>query len=1135
MSGPLGRQKEAVERAGSLCVTAGAGTGKTFVLVNRYLGMIAPDGENGSAGRDGIGNGGVGGILALTYTEKAAAEMKARIRAAVADKAGEEWEQVAEDLLFAHISTIHAFCSGILREFALEAGVEPGFVPLEEHELERILAQSVTDLFHTDPPEGVRGPLMSLLRAMGDRPLEAALRELYGRRHLAEPFFDRLSRDRDGVIRTWMAELVTEQERIRDMACAAGAAEAAAVLADLADRYAGESDAAAKYLKEVAPILRDICTDAPPTAFCAAMAEFAGVKGRANMGSKKTLGEDKERLGTAFTSLRAVAQAVPTDLCMVTIGQEEPATLAACDALGDLATVYHRFSALIEAAKRASGAIDFTDMIVLTARFLERHPEISRDHLRGRYRYIMVDEYQDTDPLQASIIRTILGAEGAAGSLFVVGDPKQSIYLFRNADVTQFRRTMEEIEGAGGATVALDINFRSTPAVVGIVNAVFSRLFASDRLPWEFRYDPITPSEGREEHHGSVDLLLTPPAKGPAAFRDEATMVARSLQEIVTRQTKPVYRKRKELDGYDPATGDGDERVPAPPRWQDCAVLIESRTNLEYLEDAFGRYGIPFHVHRGTGFYRRQEVRDFGSLLTFLARPDDDLALYGVLRSPWFGFSDAALYRAAGGNGRGLFGRLRRSGEGKAVFAAALLNRWLAYARREPLNRLISRITDESGIRAVYAALDGGDQMAANLGKIAAMIRERGQAAIYTLDDCARDFADAIASGRDEEEAPVEGSVRDAVTVMTVHASKGLQFPIVVLPWMARSRTAPPPGVLVDEECGIGMKVPDGDGILSDTPVRLLIDHRLGQKVKAERKRLFYVAMTRAEDHLILSGMRPAADAVPAVETGTSRMDWFCAALGMGEDAIAAGEIGYTDACGTPSRVRVITDPAAITAQERRTVPTMPEPGSLGTSARRDAFARPPWSDAPPAGARRPVTVSRLEKGDTSAKPVPRLFSAPDAGMPASAGIILHEVMAGVPAETALFRAGQTGSPEHIRRLEAAREAFFSLPLVRDATAHRCEVPFSVDIEGRHCTGRIDRLIRTADGRWAVIDYKSGSWHEGTDAAYSCQMAMYREAAILLTGDTEPDCYLWFAGNGRLVKVNPGKEELYAAIHRYTD
>ena len=1126
MSGPLGRQREAVERRGSLCVTAGAGTGKTFVLVNRYLGMIAPDGEAGTPG--------VGGILALTYTEKAAAEMKARIRAAVAEKEGKEWEQVAEDLLFAHISTIHAFCSGILREFALEAGVEPGFVPLEEHELERILAQAVTDLFHTDPPEDVRGPLMSLLRAMGDRPLEAALRELYGRRHLAEPFFDRLARDRDEVIRSWAAELATEQERIRDTACAAGAAEAAAVLADLAERYAGESDAAAKYLKEVAPFLRDIHTDAPPAAFCAAMAAFAGVKGRSTMGSRKTLGEDKERLTNAFVSLRAAARAVPAALCSVAFAPDDPATAAACAALDDLAVVYRRFAAMIGAAKRAAGAIDFTDMIVLTARFLSEHPAMAREHLGDRYRYIMVDEYQDTDPLQASIIRTILGGEGTAESLFVVGDPKQSIYLFRNADVTQFRRTMEEIEGAGGATVALDINFRSTPAVVGIVNAVFSRLFASDRLPWEFCYDPITPSEGRAGHHGSVDLLLAPAGKGPAALREEAAMAARSLQEIVTRQTKPVYRKRRELEGYDPATEDGDERVPAPPRWQDCAVLIESRTNLEYLEDAFGRYGIPFHVHRGTGFYRRQEVRDFGSLLTFLARPDDDLALYGVLRSPWFGFSDAALYRAAGGTGRGLLARLRRSGDEKAVSAAALLDRWLAHARREPLDRLISRVTGESGIRAVYAALDGGDQMAANLGRVAAMIRERGQSGIYTLDECAREFAEAIASGRDEEEASVEGSVRDAVTVMTVHASKGLQFPIVLLPRMSRSRNGRHSGVLVDEECGIGMEVPDADGILSDTPVRVLIKHRLGQKELAERKRLFYVAMTRAEDHLILCGMRPAADAALQVETGTSRMDWFRAALGIGEDAIAAGDIGYTDACGRPAHIRVISDPAAINAQERPTAPLLPEPGSLNTTVRREAFVRPPWSYAPPAGTRRAITVSRLEEGDDGARHVSRLFSGPDGGE-AAAGIILHEVMAGVPAETALARAGQGNDPERARTLKAAREAFLSLPLVRNAAAHWCEVPFSVTIEGRHCTGRIDRLIRTKEGGWAVIDYKSASWREGADAAYTCQMAMYREAATLLTGGAEPDCYLWFAGNGRLVGVAPDKEELHAAIRRYPD
>ncbi|HDQ07186.1 MAG TPA: hypothetical protein ENN44_00125 [Methanoculleus sp.] len=1127
MSAPKGRQKEAVETGGSLCVTAGAGTGKTFVLVNRYLGMIAPAGGGG-------GGGGVGGILALTYTEKAAAEMKSRIRSAVAEQEGPEWDHVAEDLLFAHISTIHSFCSGILREFALEAGVDPGFVPLEEYDLERILGQAVTDLFHTDPPQGVREPLMSLLRTMGDWHLEKALRELYARRHLAEPFFERLARNRDGVVRDWAAELATEQERIRDAACAAGAAAAAEVLRELAVRYAGEADNGTRYLKNAAPFLEGIRGDASPEAFCRALAGLAGAGGTAKMGSKKVFGDEKPRLTAAFATLNAAVRACPPELCTAAIGPDEPATEATCRALADLATVYGRFAALIGSAKRARSAIDFADMIVLTARLLEERPEIARDHLRGRYRFILVDEYQDTDPLQAAIIRTILGEEGTAGSLFVVGDPKQSIYLFRNADVTQFKRTMEEIGAAGGTTVPLDINFRSTPAVIGLVNTLFSRLFASDRLPWEFAYDPIAVSEGRACHHGTVDLLLAPAGKGPAGIREEAAMIARHLQEMVTRQTKLVYRKRRDLEGYDPATGGGDDRVPVPVRWRDCAVLIESRTNLEYLEDAFGRYAVPFHVHRGTGFYRRQEVRDITSLFTFLARPDDDMALYGVLRSPWFGFSDAALYRATGGDGRHLLGRIRRADDGDAARAAALLDRWLTYARREPLDRLVSRIMEESGIFAVYAALEGGDQMAANLGKVAAMIRERGQSGIYTLDECAADFTVATASGRDEEEAPVEGSVRDAVTVMTVHGSKGLQFPVVILPWMARSRAAPHPGLLIDEECGVGMKVPDQGGVPADTPVRRLIEHRLSQKEQAERKRLFYVAVTRAEDHLVMSGMRPAPDTIPATpEAGSSRLDWLLGALGAGEDAVAGGEIPYPDAGGHPCTMRVITDPAGITAHERVTRQHPPEAEAL-EAARVIPYSRPPWSTATPTGPRRAITVSLLEEEAAGKRPHQGLVPAPaDADGPALAGIILHEVMAGVPAETALARAGREGDAERAGLLEETREAFFALPLIRDAAAQWCEVPFSVMIAGRHCTGRIDRIVRTADGRWAVIDYKSGSRDAKAEEAYACQMAMYHEALRQLTG-AEPECYLWFAGDHRLVRVMPDKERLYFAIARHS-
>ena len=300
-------------------------------------------------------------------------------------------------------------------------------------------------------------------------------------------------------------------------------------------------------------------------------------------------------------------------------------------------------------------------------------------------------------------------------------------------------------------------------------------------------------------------------------------------------------------------------------------------------------------------------------------------------------------------------------------------------------------------------------------------------------------------------------------------------------------------------------------------------------------KRLFYVGITRAEDHLVLSGMQPSADGIPATpEAGKSRMDWLLASLGGGDDAIAAGEIGYVDACGTPCSIRVVTDPAAIAAAERQTTPDLPAPETLA-SPREKGFERPPWTSGHPAGRQRAITVSRLAEGEPGKRRMLRLFPAP-AGedAPAREGIILHDVMAGVPAATALARGGRGDDDEGIRQLEAAREAFFSLPIVRDAADQWCEVPFSVEIAGRHCTGRIDRLIRTGEEKWVVIDYKSGSWEEGAEDTYTRQMTMYHAAVTLLTG-VEPDCFLWFAGNGLLVPVAPDRDDLMAAIRRTPD
>ena len=425
-------------------------------------------------------------------------------------------------------------------------------------------------------------------------------------------------------------------------------------------------------------------------------------------------GDDLDRLRTAYKNLNDCIKEHGEFLAL-TVDPDDPFTRATLAYLRDLGTVFRAFSDAVEAEKRRRGALDFTDLIDRTHRLFCDHDAIVEAHFRERFRFVLVDEFQDTDPVQIGIICSILGdLLQESAKLFVVGDPKQSIYLFRDADVTQFKRTRDLIEqNLGGEAVPLDVNFRSTPAIVGFVNAVFGALMAESERPWEFLYEPLTAF--RTGDAGSVELLLVPKADDrQAGRRGEAEMVARKIQNLIEHEKRRVCC----------------EGEPRPAEYRDVAILLERRTNLAAYEWALARYGIPSHVHAGLGFYGRQEVYDLYNILRFLENDRDDVALYGLLRSPYCGLSDTRLFTIArsGSSEGSLWERLERFASGQpdpdVTGAVRLLQSWLLHARRVPPADLLTRIVDESGISVVFGGMPGGEQAAANVEKVIALVRD---------------------------------------------------------------------------------------------------------------------------------------------------------------------------------------------------------------------------------------------------------------------------------------------------------------------------------------------------------------------------------------------------------------------------
>jgi len=904
------RQREALDHSKSLCVTAGAGTGKTHVLVTKYIDML----ENLDQG--------VGEILALTFTEKAAQEMKERVRGALAEKKGAKWDKLKEDFLWANISTFHSFCSRVLRDFPIEAGIDPGFAVLDEREAGMIIEDSIKEILHGKSRPADRAHLISALRGVGPWNLGQYLRALYRWRETSETFFAALDKDPESVVKEW-EEIISakKEEAVQEFFADTRAAHAVSALKELAGLYVDGEDSGTKYLRDALPYLQAIDPDEETGTVCRALSMLLNLKGKRNMGSKKIFGSDLSVLRQSYGVLK---DSIEASFVIYNLESEVDSafTSATLTFLKDLSSVFHQFIRLIDAKKQRQGAIDFSDMIYLTSRLFKEHPEIVEEHYRDRYRYVMVDEFQDTDPVQVRIIESLIGEVTSHNKkAFVVGDPKQSIYLFRDADVTQFKATQEKIQADfGGKEIHLDMNFRSTPEVIGFVNHIFASLLGDTKKPWEFGYSPIEAAPHRMDEHGSVELLLCPKeSRAEENRRAEAEMVARKIQNIVATEDKTVYPK-----------GSGDESVPPRPAgYGDIAVLLERRRTLPYLEWALRRYGIPYHVHAGVGFYGRQEVLDLYNLLCFLTNVHNNPALFGTLRSPYFGLSDAEIFLAAQGSGRTLWAKIRDNPGPEVAEACSLLEDWLVYARREPPVALVNRILRDSGIYAVYGGMPEGEQCIANIEKFLSIARGEQEKGFLSLDSFVAGITLATENDLSEGEARIDTETGDAVNIMTVHASKGLEFPVVILPDMASGMTADASPILIGERYGVGVKIPDPENAyeLSDSAMLTILRHENNEKLRAEKKRLFYVACTRAKDHLILCGTEPK-EFKQDLSACKNRIDWTCCCLHLTYDLLDSGYAIITVPGAGEIRVKITGDPDNIRAEIRVPAPeliTVPE------------------------------------------------------------------------------------------------------------------------------------------------------------------------------------------------------------------
>ncbi len=1168
-------QRRAVATRGAdLCVEAGAGTGKTRVLTERIAALV-DDGADLSR------------ILAITFTEKAAHEMKQRLAATLLARGK---ASAREDVEAASISTVHGFCARLLREHAVEAGLDPAFAIVDElraAELRReALAALVAELAAEAESgggdggeaggDGRAGAMAELATLRGGDPEETLL-EVYERAresvHTVGEFVRRLP---PGPSPT---------AAIDDVRQAAGAVTA---LRDAAKgAWRRKIDAVAAAVVELPDSVGGAAAAADAAAALSAVASAFDLRGGA--------GPVKDACGVLKDAC-AAALAILADACQAPLRER-------------LATALARLEELHDAAKGHGVALDFADLERRAVRLLDERPDVAAA-LRSRFTEVLVDEFQDTSPIQAALFERIRPPH----ALFVVGDPKQSIYGFRGADVDVFLERRERVATCG-ELVRLDESFRARAGVTGFVNRVFAGGVSAPDPDAGVRgvpYEPLVAARAFPVlDDPQVEILAFDAPDAQTARETEAAWIAGRVHAMVAGPSPVAVTRR--------AGDDGDADVLGPAEYGDIAILLRATPHVKLLERALMAHEIPYLVVKGRGFFEAREVVDLGNLLGCVADPTDDIRLAAVLRSPVCGVSDDTLYVLASRRGKGtlveaLMRVVEDAGEdtgedldaadvGRLRAFAATFGALRAARGREPLAELVDRAIALTRLDLLVLARPNGRQRAANLRKV----RDLALAADRTGDAPLAAFAAGLREMRRREvretEAPVAGAARGAVAILTVHAAKGLEFPIVFVPDLGRTDRHAGGDVVAHVRDGVGLAgaFPPGHPLARVTPrSHAYVKARNVARERAESMRLLYVAMTRAEERLVLTaaatggrgGARPWWDRVAAVLPRPPE------SAENAENAENAGE----DEAPAPRVVRVAAadpreggvDVLLHTAPERRASRADGARTLLHGVARTLASGRVPSRVPQPVAiaaaeallqdARRPLPAARGTLYATTVSALVAFARCPEEfrrrhllGIPESLdlalaidgdpgvaragtderpgdddewGVPLTARAKGRAAHLALERlvpdfdddvevvvracletetGGTPPSPAEVAELSGWVRGFRDGDVGRvlrtvSRAALRREQAVLLRCGRTVVRGQIDLLFHDGAG-WTIVDYKAGALAAAGDA-YALQMRLYALALLGVSGDAPRRLLLWSLPSARAVEISASDDEL---------
>jgi ATP-dependent helicase/nuclease subunit A len=1087
----------AADTAKSVHLSASAGSGKTRALKDRYLALL---GELDGRGLN------IDQAVAITFTDKAAAEIKERVMRDLPEAMLKKIVRGKQDL---RISTIHSFCMNILKRYPLEAGLPPDFGVIDSRDQAAKIQKAIEDtLEESDRDQGIMAPL----RGFTVDELVSTIEYLLSiRSRLKRMEID--TQGPEGLLKSLragmdldtaeaeLATLITSVEwrtSLQEMEC---------LLKAEGDNYfdckgpghillaeAPNADAAFKAMTALLPVYFTLEGTPRKNAKIAARS-FKGT----NRKEYEKLLFTIQALLYRFRNAYNRAQAARESLSMLRL--------------------YLRAAELYQASKLREGLLDFDDLEIYAYRLLQNSASpVILYSLDRKILHFLVDEFQDTSDIQWAILDKLTG-EIFAGlgadkrmppTLFVVGDEKQSIYRFREANYRLFEKVKRKMETLlperSRAILTLDKNYRSTPEVIETVNRVFAGL-------WGEGYK--SSDVDRKDHKGSVRLIELQPAtvEGVPSGPTEADMLAERIKSFMENDTV-IYEKI------------GTAWKERPAAYGDCAVLIQSRTRLKEYESALQQAGIPFRVIGGIGFYEEDEVRALMSTLFFLWNNDDNHALAAALASALFGFTDTDIF-AIMRQERYPLDALRTL----RPDSWDLLHRWQQIAGVAPLANLIHMIINDTGAYVRFGRRN--PQAIFNIDKLLDTAREFDRRGYTTL----QDFVEWVRNIRRTEQREAAADMNlpgslGSVAILTVHKAKGLEYPVVFLPGMnqaARSLTIGPEALISESDGAQRIAIKDATNPVYEDMWKG--EHGEQDEITREQQRLLYVAMTRARDHLIMLGTLGSGKTPVKQNTWLDYMHRTLIRMPRKTDDKADGRIVQYSCPDWQAQDLLSPEPQIgrkwnNEAQREREIDIQTMLDNIAPIPRSET---PEWKRA----------TDFIAQGVGATDETP--FASDEAGYisPLTRGSVLHRCLeeytkAGAyDIDRIIAEYPEIMALEHDARqnVTAAIKSIVSSVLENQDSAwvfERCdrsysELPFLYKKGRSLVSGIIDRVV-IREGIGFVVDYKSiliendealRSWKEH----YRPQIKVYCEAAKEIFGLERVNGYLLFLDSSRLELV----------------